>query len=115
MKKQRKTKEYATHTYLDKNKSLNMKDFESMNAQIKEVGKDGMLHFTIETHQQGWMAQCEEIKGIVTGNTNPNPSQEEINSHIRDAVFSAFNIAPKNSYPTKTLSNLVKIETTIAI
>ena len=102
---------------LEKDTTLDMSDFESMNKQIKEVGRDGMLHFIIKSHKEGWLAQCEEIPGIVTGNTNSNPDQEEINKHIREAIFSAFsvNIKDISKEERASMPNIVRLESTITI
>ncbi len=59
---------------------------------INEVSKLGGLTFTIEKNAEGWNAECVEVPAIITGNTNPNPSNLEIESLIREAIFSAFNI-----------------------
>ena len=60
-------------------------------------GLDRTLHFRLEQSREGWLAQCEEIKGIITGGTNANPSQEEIVAHIRDAVRAALNLPARSS------------------
>jgi hypothetical protein len=54
--------------------------------------KIGNLTFTIHVDEGGWTAQCNEVDGIVAGNTNPNPSNAEIESQIREAVYAAFNV-----------------------
>lgn len=100
-------------------------DIERMNAQIEEVGRDGMLHFIITTNKDGWLAQCEEISGIITGGKNSNPTQEEINLNIRDAVYSTFNVKPVSKVHVSrglktTLSDVVdmtkiRIQSTISI
>ncbi|MFA6341213.1 MAG: hypothetical protein WCX27_03210 [Candidatus Paceibacterota bacterium] len=59
---------------------------------INEIDKIGGLTFTISKDEEGWMAQCNEVKGIIASNTNPTPSNDEIESQIRDAIFSAFNV-----------------------
>ena len=65
---------------------------QSMKETMERVG--GKLNFTIQRHADGWLAECEEIKGIITGGTGSNPTDEEINDNIRDAVFSTFGIPP---------------------
>lgn len=110
----KKERDYKINRLLDSNTSIDMSDFEFMNKQIKEIGRDGMLHFIIKNHKEGWLAQCEEVPGIVTGNTNPNPDQEEINSHIRQAIFTAFNVNIKTlKRSMQGTENLVRIEQTI--
>jgi len=59
---------------------------------IGEIQKIGKLTFKINKHEEGWMAQCNEVSGIITGNTNPNPTKVEIESQIRDAIYAAFNV-----------------------
>ncbi len=59
---------------------------------ISELQKIGGLSFTIHTDEGGWTAQCNEVDGIVAGNTNPHPSNAEIESQIREAVYIAFNV-----------------------
>jgi hypothetical protein len=99
-----------------------MKSKKSMYTQIKEIGRDGMLHFTVRINQDGWIAECEEVTGIITGGKNKNPTQEEIRISIRDAVYSAFDIQTPDTNPfkrrTKTtvdMSNLIRIQSTISI
>lgn len=59
---------------------------------LAEIERQGNLHFKIESHKNGWTAECENIKGIITGGANPNPTQEEIDSQIKDAIFTAFGV-----------------------
>jgi hypothetical protein len=59
---------------------------------VAELQKIGSLTFKIQKDQEGWMAQCNEVEGIIASNTNPNPSNDEIESQIRDAVFAAFDV-----------------------
>ncbi len=59
---------------------------------INEINKIGSLTFKIEVDEEGWTAKCKEVKGIIASNTNPKPSDDEIESQIRDAVFAAFNV-----------------------
>ena len=63
-----------------------------MKDEIDKVG--GRLNFVVHRHEDGWTAECKEIKGIVTGDTEPNPTDQEINDLIRDAIFTAFCIPP---------------------
>ena len=114
----KKRKDYQINSILAPKTTIGMEGFEFMNSQIKEIGRDGMLHFTIKTHKKGWTAQCEEIEGIVTGNTNPNPSQDEINTNIRNAIFTAFNVQPKSiakKSNNDSFNALIKIESCMAI
>lgn len=57
-----------------------------------ELGKIGGLTFSVSKDEDGWVAQCDEVTGIIAGGTNPNPSPNEIETEIRSAVFSAFNV-----------------------
>jgi len=66
-----------------------------INREILKRG--GLLHFRVEQNASGWMAQCQEIKGIITGGENANPSQEEIVFNLRDAIRVAFNAPTKMS------------------
>ncbi|MBX2866600.1 hypothetical protein KTR10_01405 [Candidatus Kaiserbacteria bacterium] len=61
----------------------------SMNETIAQAGG---LHFIVQTDEEGWSAQCQEFESIITGGQNPNPSDEEIGEHIRDAIHTAFHI-----------------------
>ena len=59
----------------------------------KEIEKVGGLTFgKIEKTEDGWVAQCREILSIIAGNTNPNPTNIEIESEIRQAILAAFNV-----------------------
>lgn len=58
----------------------------------KELKKIGSLNFDVSKSKDGWMAQCKELPGIITGDTNPNPENDEIESQIRDAIYVAFNV-----------------------
>lgn len=61
----------------------------------RELGKIGSLTFKVSKDEDGWMAQCKELPGIITGNTNPDPENVEIESQIRDAIYTALNIKIK--------------------
>ena len=68
-------------------------DVERMQKQLKELG--GMLHFSIIKDKDGWMARCSEVDGLITGGGNTNPENFEIESQIRDAIYTAFHIKTK--------------------
>jgi hypothetical protein len=68
----------------------NFEDVERMTSEIKKVG--GMLNFIIEQSEEGWTAECNEIPGIITGGSNPTPTNFEIEGQIRDAVYTAFHV-----------------------
>ena len=59
---------------------------------VRELEKIGSLTFAVEKDEEGWVAKCNEIEGIIAGNTNPNPSDLEIESQIREAIYVAFNV-----------------------
>lgn len=59
---------------------------------INEIKKIGSLTFTVDKHADGWLAQCKEVSGIITGNSNPNATPLEIESLIREAIYAAFNV-----------------------
>lgn len=65
---------------------------------IDELEKIGsMLTFKIYKNEEGWTAQCNEVSAIIAGGTNINPSNSEIESQIRESIFSAFNVEAKES------------------
>lgn len=57
---------------------------------LKAVG--GSLTFTLHQDAEGWTAQCNEVDGIIASDTNPNPTSEEIESGIREAIYAAFDL-----------------------
>ncbi len=65
----------------------------NLSKNMRELG--GILHFTIRTDLDGWMAVCNEADGIVTGGINPNPDDFEIESQIREAIYTAFDVKIK--------------------
>ena len=77
---------------------------EKMTKQIERLG--GMLHFSISKDENGWSAQCNEVSGIITGGANVNPTDFEIESNIREAIFTAFHVE------TNTSSEILKKEVT---
>lgn len=79
-----------THTRLFEEGSQ-PEDFERASEQIQKLG--GSLHFTIEKNEEGWSTQCKEVSGIITGGSNPNPTNYEIEHQIRAAVHAAFHVA----------------------
>ncbi len=89
----RKKKNYTINRVRDIGVFYNTEDLAKMHKHIGKVGKKGMLHFIVRNlGKDGWMAQCEEISGIITGGPSSNPTQDEINVSVRDAVYSAFGI-----------------------
>ena len=67
-------------------------DLEERTRVVRELEKIGSLTFKITKDADGWTAQCREMAGIITGNTNPSPTDTEIESQVRDAIYSAFNV-----------------------
>jgi len=65
---------------------------EERDRVIAELRKIGSLTFSIDVSGDGWIAQCKEIDGLIAANTNPTPSNMEIESQIREAVYTAFNV-----------------------
>ena len=63
-------------------------------TMLNEIRKMGGLRFKIQKNDEGWTAECENFKGIITGGVNPKVTDEEINSQIKDAIFTAFGIPP---------------------
>jgi|GEM_PF-2605195 len=96
-------KNYKLGSLVD-GKSRDYKAIEKMTKQIEQLG--GMLHFTISKDEEGWSAQCNEIMGIITGGSNPAPTDFEIESNIREAIFTAFHVE------TTTSSEFLKKEIT---
>ncbi len=58
--------------------------------EIKKIG--GLTFSKIKRSKEGWFTQCDQVPGIIAGNTNPNPDNVEIEAHIRQAIIAAFNI-----------------------
>lgn len=75
---------------------------------INELEKIGSLTFKIYQNKEGWTAECNEISGIIACNTNPKPSNLEIESQIRDAIFAAFNVRFENK--TDAVESPLKFE-----
>ena len=71
----------------------NYKDVERMQKQLQELG--GMLHFSIIKDKDGWMARCSEVDGLITGGSNIDPGNFEVESRIRDAIYTAFHMKTK--------------------
>lgn len=96
-------KNYKLGSLVD-GKARDHEAIEKMTKQIEQLG--GMLHFTIAKDEEGWSAQCNEITGIITGGANPSPTDFEIESNIREAIFTAFHVE------TTTPSGFLKKEVT---
>lgn len=59
----------------------------------------GGLTFKVKQDSDGWVATCNEVRSIITGGTNPNPSGSEIEAEIRSAIFAVFNIKVEKTAP----------------
>lgn len=59
---------------------------------MEEIEKIGSLTFALSISEEGWVAQCNEVPAIIAGNTNTNPSDIEITSEIRGAIFATFDV-----------------------
>jgi len=82
-------------------------DLDERTRVLGELKKIGNLTFKISKDEDGWTAQCKELAGIITGNTNPDPTNTEIESQIRDAIYAAFNVKIQNK---KILSSYQKFK-----
>lgn len=67
---------------------------------LAELQKIGSLTFEVNSDSEGWAAQCKEVPGIIAGGANPNPSNSEIESQIRESIFAAFDVKMKDEEPT---------------
>jgi|SRR3989344_2147025 len=63
---------------------------ERVQNEIRKIGT--MLTFKVFTSEEGWMAKCNEVGGIIAGGANASPSDSEIKSQIRESIYSAFNV-----------------------
>ena len=59
---------------------------------VKELDEIGSLTFKIISNEEGWVAQCNEVTGIIAGGTTQNPSDQELESGIRQSIFAAFDV-----------------------
>ena len=76
---------------------------------IVELDKIGSLSFDMTLNKDGWTAQCKEVPGIIAGGTNQNPTESEIETLIRDAIYAAFDVKLEkkdSKSPFFTYSNL---------
>lgn len=85
------------------NVNVSLTEKERITNEISNLGR--MLTFGISRSTDGWMAQCNEISGIIAGGNNNNPSNSEIESQIRESILSAFNVETKES-PYFTFSEM---------
>jgi len=77
----------------------------SVKGPLGEISRDFGGRIGIQKNNEGWIAECENFKGIITGGVNPKVTDEEINLQIKDAIFTAFGIPPylaKDSLIKKT-------------
>ena len=78
-------------------------------AMHETISKLGSIQFSIEISSDGaWVAESTNIDGIITGGT----SKESINEHLKDAVFTYFEIPPHlcNETLVKTQGEPMKLE-----
>jgi hypothetical protein len=61
-----------------------------MERVMDEISKIGLLTFKVTHHETGWIAQCDQVDGIMAYDTNPSPTDEEIQDGIREAILAAF-------------------------
>lgn len=80
---------YTAASLFGNNPDVSLEERVRVAQEIEEIGG---LTFSVTKDAEGWVAQCREVKGIITGNTNPTPTAVEIESQIRDALFAAFNV-----------------------
>jgi len=95
----------------DGNTAEDFVSIENMTQQIRDLG--GMLHFTITKSGDGWVAKCNEHEGIITGGLNANPTEYEIESQIREALYTAFDIKVKIA-PEKLKSSISQLELSVS-
>ncbi|MCX6739048.1 MAG: hypothetical protein NT098_03275 [Candidatus Parcubacteria bacterium] len=85
---------YKYKTLFDNSfKSDDVKAKEKYHKKIEEIGN--IPHFVITKDIDGWFAQCQEVEAIITGGTNPNPTNEEIEEKVKEVLLTAFNISGK--------------------
>ncbi len=71
---------------------LNVSDEEKFRVyeEMKKLG--GISFSTINKSEEGWYAQCDQIDGLIVGNTNPRPTDPEVQAEMRQGILSAFNV-----------------------
>jgi predicted RNase H-like HicB family nuclease len=62
---------------------------QKMKSGFEKAG--GTLIFTVKIYDNEWVAECKQIKGIVTGGKG-SPTQEEVDDNVKDAIFTSFGI-----------------------
>ena len=68
---------------------------ERVESELRKLGN--VLSFKVLKNEDGWMAQCAEVEGIIAGGLNPNPSDSEIRSQIRESIYAAFSVETQES------------------
>ncbi len=71
------------------NPEINLEEKNRVNTELKKIGRPT---FKVEKFEDGWTATCLEIPGLIAANSNPNPSDFEIESQVREAIYSAYNV-----------------------
>lgn len=77
------------------NSNVSLEEKARVMTELEKIGS--MLTFKIKKSDDGWVGQCNEVSGIIAGGANPNPTDSEIESQIRESIFSAFNVESKES------------------
>ena len=66
---------------------------ESVKVRVtEEIQKLGSLSFQVTKDEDGWAAQCNELPAIIASGTGSNPSNTEIETEIRAAIFAVFDV-----------------------
>ena len=86
---------------------------EEANFQVQEMKKTiadlGGIHFRIEVEKEGsWVAESTNIQGILTG--GDVYGQKEVNTLIRDAIFTFFEIPPHLCNDQLVKANTERVE-----
>lgn len=84
-------------------------DIQKLINMANDIGSGG-LGFEFTFNQRGWIATCRENPCLSTGGTEKNPSVEEINNTVRDAIFAAYDIPAYLCNPNLILSTDEKIQ-----
>ncbi len=80
----------------------------------KEINELGGLRFIIDIEKGGWTAECKNLSGIITGGIGVPSSLGEIDSNIKDAIFSAFSI-PSHLCDEKLIKGPLDLEEVVSL
>jgi len=77
----------------------------------------GGLTFRVERSEEGWTAQCNEVTGIIAGDTNSNPKDSDLELGIRNAILCAFDVRSGKKKPVLDDTNAFKysMEKTVTV